>query len=96
MSGVVSSLVSPVNNLKLYVSSSLSEVIRLLEGLRHDRNEFDYVLYKLEQVVQVAICSEEQGLWQQVFPEQLLDTLIDSYNILLEDDFQHLPGNSTC
>jgi transposase InsO family protein len=96
MSGVVSSLVSPVNNLKLYVSSSLSEVIRLLEGLRHDRNEFGYVLYKLEQVVQVAIRSEEQGLWQQVFPEQLLDTLIDSYNILLEDDFQHLPGNSTC
>ena len=92
MSSVVSSLVSPENNLKLYVSSSLSEIIWLQEGLNHDRNEFDYVLYKLEQVVQVGLRSEEQGLWERVFPEQLLYTLIDMYNKLLEDDFQSLPG----
>ena len=53
MSSVVSSLVSPENNLKLFISTSLSEIIRLLEGLSHDRSEFDYVLYKLKQVVQV-------------------------------------------
>ena len=60
MSSVVSSLVSPENNLKLFISTSLSEIIRLLEGLTHDQSEFDYVLYKLEQVVQVGVRSEEQ------------------------------------
>ena len=59
-SSVVSSLVSPENNLKLFISTSLSEIIRLLEGLSHGRSEFDYVLYKLEQVVQVGVRSEEQ------------------------------------
>ena len=59
-SSVVSSLVSPENNLKLFISTSLSEIIRLLEGLTHDQSEFDYVLYKLEQVVQVGVRSEEQ------------------------------------
>lgn len=93
-SSVVSSLVSPENNLKLFVSSSLSEIIRLLEGLSHDRSEFDYVLYKLEQVVQVAIGSEEQGLWQQVFPEQLLYTLIEAYNKLQEEDLPSSTANS--
>ena len=85
-SSVVSSLVSPENNLKLFISTSLSEIIRLLEGLTHDRSEFDYVLYKLEQVVQVGVRSEEQELWQQVFPEQLLYTLIEAYNRLLEEN----------
>ena len=86
MSSVVSSLVSPENNLKLFISTSLSEIIRLLEGLTHDQSEFDYVLYKLEQVVQVGVRSEEQELWQQVFPEQLLYTLIEAYNRLLEEN----------
>ena len=94
MSSVVSSLVSPENNLKLFISTSLSEIIRLLEGLTHDQSEFDYVLYKLEQVVQVGIRSEEQELWQQVFPEQLLYTLIEVYNKLLEEDFPSLATNS--
>ena len=57
-----------------------------MEGLTHDRSEFDYVLYKLEQVVQVGVRSEEQELWQQVFPEQLLYTLIEAYNRLLEEN----------
>ena len=76
----------PESNLRLYVSSSLAEIIRLLEGFNGDQNDFDYVLYKMEQLVQVAIRSEEQGLWERVFSDQLLNTLIDVYNQLLEQD----------
>ena len=86
MSSGVSSMLFPESNLRLYVSSSLAEIIRLLEGFNGDQNDFDFVLYKMEQLVQVAIRSEEQGLWERVFSDQLLNTLIDVYNQLLEQD----------
>ena len=86
MSSGVSSMLFPESNLRLYVSSSLAEIIRLLEGFNGDQNDFDYVLYKMEQLVQVAIRSEEQGLWERVFSNQLLNTLIYVYNQLLEQD----------
>ena len=97
MAEVVSSMVPPATNLKLFISDSLSNVIRLLEGvcLNNDRNEFDYALYKLEQIVLVAIRSDEQALWQQVFPEQLLDTLIEAYNALVQQDVADSNANVT-
>ena len=86
MSDVVSSLVSPELNLKQYVCNNLNEIIRILEGLSHDRSEYDYVVYKLEQVVQIGVRSVMQGLWQRIFPDQLLNCLIDAYNKLSEEE----------
>jgi hypothetical protein len=62
-------------------------VVRLFEGvsLNNDRTQFEHALYKLEQVIQIGISSDEQGLWHQVFPEHLLDTLIYAFNTLLEE-----------
>ena len=59
MPSVVSSLLCPENNLKLYVCSRISEIIRLLDGFNYDRNEFDYALYQLEKVAQDGLRSEE-------------------------------------
>ena len=95
MSSSVSSMLFPESNLRLYVSSSLAEIIRLLEGFNGDQNDFDYVLYKMEQLVQVAIRSEEQGLWERVFSDQLLNTLIDVYNQLLEQDVHSFSERSS-
>lgn len=94
MSAVVSSQLSPANNLKRFVSNKLSEIIRSLEAIdiNNERGEFDYVLYKLEQIVHIGVRSDEQGLWQQVFPEELLYTLIEAYNKLVSED---LPGNAS-
>ena len=87
MSISVSSLVSPGDNLRQFICSSLTEVVRLLEGvsLNNDRCQFEHALYKLEQIIQIGIRSDEHSLWQQVFPESLLNTLIDVFNILIED-----------
>ena len=84
MSITVSSQVSPGDNLRQFICSSLTEVMRLLEGvsLNNDRNQLEHALYKLEQVIQIGIRSDEHCLWQQVFPESLLDILIAA---LLED-----------
>ena len=94
MSAVVSSQLSPANNLKRFVSNKLSEIIQSLEAIdiNNERGEFDYVLYKLEQIVHIGVRSDEQGLWQQVFPEELLYTLIEAYNKLVSED---LPGNAS-
>ena len=46
--------ISPCGNLKSYLSSAISGVIRPLENLStcgNDRNQLDYSLYKLEQIV---------------------------------------------
>lgn len=88
MSTTISSpLVSPGDNLKQFICRSLTEVVRLFEGvsLNNDRTQFEHALYKLEQVIQIGISSDEQGLWHQVFPEHLLDTLIYAFNTLLEE-----------
>ena len=90
MSTTISSpLVSPGDNLKQFICRSLAEVVRLFEGvsLNNDRTQFEHALYKLEQVIQIGISSDEQGLWHQVFPEHLLDTLIYAFNTLLEETF---------
>ena len=97
MSDVVSSLVSPELNLKQYVCNNVNEIIRILEGLSHDRKEYDYAVYKLEQVVQIGVRSDIQGLWQRIFPDQLLNDLIHAYNKLLEEesrsvDITHRPS----
>ena len=49
----------------------------------------------MEQLVQVAIRSEEQGLWERVFSDQLLNTLIDVYNQLLEQDVHSFSERSS-
>ena len=97
MSTTVSSLVSPGNNLKQFICNNLFEIIRLFEGvsLNNDRRQFEYALYKLEQVIQIGISSDEQGLWLQVFPENLLDTLIDAFNKLVEESVDVLPSGVT-
>ena len=97
MSTTVSSLVSPGNNSKQFICNNLFEIIRLFEGvsLNNDRRQFEYALYKLEQVIQIGISSDEQGLWLQVFPENLLDTLIDPFNKLVEESVDVLPSGVT-
>ncbi len=67
---------SPGENLSQFVCSSLITIVRLLEGvsLNNDENQFDSALFKLEQIIQIGLCSEEQGLWHQVLPEGLLET----------------------
>lgn len=87
MSTAVSSLVSPRDNLRQFICSTLTEIVRLLErvSLNDDRCYIEHVLYKLEQVIQIGISSDEHGLWQQVFSEHLLDTLIFAFNTLREE-----------
>lgn len=94
---MINSTISPENNLQQYITSCLSEVIRLLESTGNDRSEFDYALYKLEQILQVGVRSQEQGLWERAFPEELLYNLVEAYNMLLELEFvpphvAHLPA----
>lgn len=71
MASAVSSLVTPELNLQQYVCNNVNEIIRILENLSHDRKEYDYAVYKLEQVVQIGVRSEMQGLWQRIFPDEL-------------------------
>ena len=58
-------LLSPGENLRQFVSSNLIAIVRLLEGvsINNDENQFDSALFKLDQIIQIGICSEEQGLW---------------------------------
>lgn len=69
---------SPGENLRQFVCSSLITIVRLLEGvyINNDENQFDSALFKLDQIIQIGICSEEQGLWHQVLPEGLLGHLL--------------------
>lgn len=81
--------VTPGENLRQFVSTSLIAIVRLLEevSLNNDQNQLDSALFKLEQIIQIGICSEEQGLWHQVLPESLLDTLTDLFNRLMNITF---------
>ena len=80
---------SPGENLSQFVCSSLITIVRLMEGvsLNNDENQFDSALFKLEQIIQIGLCSEEQGLWHQVLPEGLLETLINLFNTLMKISF---------
>jgi len=56
--------ISPARNFKIHLSSAISEVIRFLESLSisgNDRNQLDYSMYKLEQIVYLCVCS--QNIW---------------------------------
>jgi hypothetical protein len=52
---MISAATSPENNLKQYITSSLTEVIRLLESTGNDRSEFEYAVYKMEQIVHIGV-----------------------------------------
>ena len=91
----ISCLVSPRDNLRQFIISTLNEIVRLLErvSLNNDRCHIEHVMYKLEQVIQIGISSDEQGLWLQVFPEHLLDTLIYVFNTLSEATMAFYSGS---
>ena len=80
---------SPGENLRQFVCSGLIAIVGLLEGvfINNDENQFDSALFKLEQIIQIGICSEDQGLWHQVLPEGLLETLMDLFNTLMKISF---------
>ena len=92
----ISCLVSPRDNLRQFIIITLNEIVRLLErvSLNNDRCHIEHVMYKLEQVIQIGISSDEQGLWLQVFPEHLLDTLIYVLNTLSEETMAFYSGST--
>ena len=77
--------VSPGRNLKNHVSSAISEVIRLLENRRlcgNDRDQLDYSLYKLEQIVYLCVCG--QNIWGYFLNDEIVQLLLTAYNSLSE------------
>ena len=64
--------ISPARNLKIHLLSAISEVIRFLESLSisgNDRNQLDYMMYKLEQIVYFCICS--QNIWTDFLTDEI-------------------------
>ena len=60
-------------------------MIRLLEATGNDQSEFDYALYKLEQIIHIGVRSQKQGLWERAsILGDLLYNLIGAYNKLLD------------
>ena len=89
--------VSPTNNLKNHICSAISEVIRLLENLRlcgNDRNQLDYSMYKLEQIVYLCVCS--QNLWRDFLTDELIDLLLTAYNSLGEANDETDTHRTSC
>ena len=86
--------VSPPENLKNHISSAISEVIRLLENLSlsgNDRNQLDFSLYKLEQIV--YLCVSSQKIWRNFITDEFVQLLLTAYNNLcFEDKETHFPS----
>ena len=82
-------LLSPGENLRQFVCSDLIAIVQLLErvSINNVENQFDSALLKLDQIIQIGICSEEQGLWHQMLPQGLPGTLIDLLNTLMKIPF---------
>ena len=81
--------VSPGRNLKNHVSSAISEVIRLLENRRlcgNDREQLDYSLYKLDQIVYLCVCG--QNIWGDFLNDEVVQLLLTAYNSLSEENVE--------
>lgn len=76
----------PSTNVNSFLKNSISEVIRILESgsCGHDSNEFDYALYKVDQLV--YLCIQCQMIWKDGSLENVLDLLMDAYNFLRLED----------
>ena len=72
--------VSPALNLKNHISSVICEVICLLENLMlngGNENQLDYLLYKLEQVVYLHVCS--QNIWPGFVSDEVIQLLLTAH-----------------
>ena len=79
--------ISPCGNLRSHLSSAISGVIRLLENLStcgNDRNQLDYSLYKLEQIVYLSMCS--QNIWRDFLTDEVTQLLLTAYSYLSQEN----------
>ena len=60
------------------------------QGEQFKNFQIEHVIYKLQQLIQIGLSSDEQGLWLQVFFKHLLGTLIYVFNTLCEETMAFL------